>query len=284
MYVSANMKTKTSAKFIVSRAVRPKLLGALFALCIAPLTLSATPLIITSASFSGTGLSGSGTSTVIAGGSTDIVTGITTSAGTYTNLIGGTATTATASFGINSSPTVSYAAEANVTTATLCSVLSGLTVTDGTNNNGYGSASIQFGQVISSSDNLFIIESTAAGGTFDAGTVNLIDATGKQVGTYALSWNALSTTVLASITFNSSGSGGGTTITQNATGITFSLADFTGTGDLSTATGISYTSTGLDPLVFGDASSTPEPTAYALLLGSALLFLILHKRKSDRLA
>src|SRR5207244_869571 len=98
----------------------------------------------------------------------------------------------------------------------------------------------------------------------DATTVTLIDAANNAVGSFTLSlaasnWTSstanTTNTALATVTYTS----GQGTLTQKQGAVTFSLADFSGTGNTSLARGIRLTSGTLDPVVVGIFSLSGPP-------------------------
>ena len=253
----------------------------LFSLLVATASLSlpasfvfGAPLPINDATYAGAFTAG--TPENITGNAT--VAGITTSEGTFTGLLGATANavvTSNASSAIGTAP-----ADANA-------AATGLSANDGINNLNTGNFQFSLG-TFNVSTRFFIIESAPTSGTpGDTTTVTLINASNAQVGTYTLtlqptnftaSTAGTTATALATLSYTSgvaSVTGG---VQSKLGGVTFSLADFAGTGDLSTVTGIALTSGTLDPNVVG-AYSVPEPSTYCFLVAALVPFVLRYRRK-----
>ncbi|WP_239470044.1 cell division protein FtsK [Archangium violaceum] len=181
---------------------------------------------------------------------------LTTSEGTFTNLVGATASGITGTNTPNSRGS---------TPATANAAASGLTVQDGANNLGTGN--FQLGTAFTAKTRFFIVESALASGTIgDDTVVTLIDASNNQVGSFSLSLlasqftasaagntsNALATINYTSGVSSVTGSPAGT-IQSKLGAVTFSLADLgvTSPTSVSTATGIRLVSSTLDPNVVG---------------------------------
>lgn len=207
---------------------------------------------VTGASFKGSVTAGSPANLT---GSAQIAA-LTTSAGTFTNLVGATASGIT---GTNA-PSSRGGAPASANAAA-----SGLGAQDGANNVGTGN--FQFGTSFTAKTRFFIVDSTLASATIgDDATVTLLNASNQQVGTYALSLHASdftasaagnTSTALATISYTSgvasvTGSPAGSA--QSKLGaVSFSLADL-GVSDVSSisgATGLQIVSSTLDPNVVG---------------------------------
>jgi autotransporter-associated beta strand protein len=246
------------------KTFRPLLAAASSFLLLSPLI--GAPIPITDATYSGS--FAAGTPENITGNAT--VTGLTTSEGTFSNLIGATAN-GTVSSQINNS--------LGTAPATKDAAVSGLSVNDGINNLSATTTgnNFQLGAPINSNTRFFIIESAPVSGTIgDAVTVTLINASNATVGTYTLSLSASqftssvagnSSTALATLQYTA-GIPANTANPSKLGGVTFSLADFTGSGDLSTVTGIRLSSSdALDPNVVG-AFSVPLPITDATYTGS----------------
>jgi hypothetical protein len=188
-----------------------------------------------------------------------VLTQLTTDEGTFTNLVGATAqavVTANILNSVGSAP------------ATADEAVSGLTVNDGVNNMQAGY--FQFPNGFDADTRFFILETTPQSAAIgDDVTVTFVDANNAAVsGTQSLSLSApnftsspadTTDTSLATVTYTVTQA----TPIQKQGAVWFSLADFTGTGDLSSATGIRLASIGLDPVVVGIYSLSgtfpPEP-------------------------
>jgi hypothetical protein len=246
------------------KSFRPLLAAASSLLFLSPLI--GAPVPISDATYSGSFTAG--TPENITGNAT--VTGLTTSEGTFSNLIGATAN-GTVSSQINNS--------LGTAPSSTDQAVSGLTVNDGINNLSATTTgnNFQLGGPINSNTRFFIIESAPVSGTIgDPVTVTLINASNATVGTYTLSLTASqftssvagnSSTALATLQYTS-GVPANTANPSKLGGVTFSLADFTGSGDLSTVTGIRLSSNdALDPNVVG-SFSVPLPITDATYSGS----------------
>ena len=181
---------------------------------------------------------------------------LTTAEGTFTNLVGATATGITGTNTPNARGTTPASANAAAT---------GLAAQDGANNLGAGL--FQFSQAFSAKTRFFILESGLSSGTIgDAATVTLVNASNQAVGTYSLSLlashftaSAANSTAGALATVNytsgvSSVTGSPAGSVQSKLGaVTFSLADL-GVKDVSGvsgATGLRISSDTLDPNTVG---------------------------------
>jgi hypothetical protein len=252
------------------------LLGFTAILGIAP-GAQAAVLPVTDATY--TGAVTPGTPENITGDTT--LTGLTTSEGTFTNLIGATANAVVTANTLSSIGTVP--ANANV-------AVTGLSANDGVNNLQTGN--FQFGTSFNANTRFFILEGTPQSSTLgDPTDVTLIDAANNAVGTLKLTlvptdWTSspanTTNSSLATITY-AVGQGN---LTQKLGAVTFSLADFSGTGNASLATGISLVSPGgaggsnrLDPNVVG-LFVVPEPSTYALVLGSLGTLLLFRRGRA----
>lgn len=221
---------------------------------------------VTSASFAGAVTVV--TPPIITGDAT--IFGITTSEGTFANLTGATASSVIA---INSPSSVGTAP------ATSAGAVTGLSANDAVNN--LSSGNFQFtGFPIDNTTRFLIVETTPVASTIgDPATVTLLDSSNNKVGTYTLNLTAsqfttiaagATSTALATVTFTSyTGSAA-----QKYGGLTFALSDFSGTGDLSTVTGISIVSGTLDPVVVavfkGSVSTVTTTTPIASATKSVL--------------
>ncbi|KFE62695.1 hypothetical protein DB31_3809 [Hyalangium minutum] len=213
---------------------------------------ASVPLPATRASFTGS----------VATGTPPNITGVaqlgslTTSEGTFTNLVGATAN------GISGTNTPNSRGS---TPASANAAASGLTIGDGANN--LGSGNFQFGTAFTAKTRFFIVETALSSGTMgDDTVVTLINASNAQVGSFSLS--LLASQFTASAAGNTSNAlatinytGGVASVTGTPAGtvqsklgaVTFSLADL-GVADVasvSTATGIRLVSSTLDPNVVG---------------------------------
>jgi len=201
-----------------------------------------------------------------------IVSGLTTSEGTFTNLLGATANAVSTANAISSVGTIPTNANAAV---------SGLSANDGVNN--LASGNFQFTNGFDANTRFFIIESTPQLATIgDPITITLIDHANNTIGTYNL--NVVATnftsspanttnTALATINYTS----GQGNLVQKLGAVTFSLADFTGTGNVGLATGIRLVSASvLDPNVVGIYSTNgvfpPLPSPPPIPQGVNILF------------
>ncbi|ATB43599.1 cell division protein FtsK [Cystobacter fuscus] len=210
------------------------------------------PLPATRASF--TGSVTTGTPANLTGNAQ--LSSLTTSEGTFTNLLGATASGIT---GTNT-PNSRGSTPTNANTAA-----SGLTVNDGANNLGTGN--FQFGTAFTAKTRFFIVETALTSGTMgDDTVVTLIDASNNRVGSFSLS--LLASQFTASAAGNTSNAlatinytGGVASVTGSPPGsvqsklgaVTFSLADLgvTNPTSVSTATGLRLVSSTLDPSVVG---------------------------------
>ncbi|RKH24080.1 cell division protein FtsK [Corallococcus praedator] len=211
-----------------------------------------TRLPVTRATF--TGAVTAGTPVSITGGAQ--LASLTTEEGTFTNVVGATASGITGTNTPSSLGTV----PANVNAAA-----SGLGANDGANNVGAGN--FQFGTGFSARTRFFIVESTLASAAVgDPTTVTLINVSNQTVGTYSLSLGESDFTATAA--GNTSASlatlnytGGVASVTGTPAGsvksklgaVSFSLADL-GVSDVASvsgATGLRISSSTLDPNVVG---------------------------------
>lgn len=193
------------------------------------------------------------------------IASVTTPEGTFVNLVGATANNIVTSNTLSSVGTMPISAAAAV---------SGLSLNDGVNN--LQSGNFQFSGTIDDDTRFFLIESAPQSSALgDSATITLIDSLNNQVGTFSLSLSVSDFTAsaagdianaLATVTYTT----GQGTLTSKLGGVSFALADFTGTGDLSLVTGIRIVSTTLDPNVVG-MYSVPEPKTAALAAGGLLV-------------
>lgn len=241
---------------------------------ISTVTGSANPIEIIDATYSGAATT-SAVETISGNAS---LTSVRTSQGTFTNLIGATANAVTT---VQTPNSVGTAPADNNAAGT------GLSANDGVNN--MASGNFQFGTQITSNHRIFVLESTPVSATAgDAITVTLIDSGNNPVGTYSLSIAATNftttaanttNTALAALTYNVTQA----TPQQKLGGVSFSLADFSGAGNISLATGISLTSASvLDPNVvaIGVSSSSSIPTLgeWGMIILAACLLLVAYRK------
>lgn len=218
---------------------------------------------ITDATFSGTFTPGTPES--LTGVAT--LVSVTTNEGTFSNLIGATSTNA-------AGQRIYQGADLPSDSATLV----GLIASDGLLNLTSATTNVQFGTTFTTDTRFFILDATSVGGGFgDTATISLIDAGGAAIGTYTFGLTAANFgTNIANIP--SANRESNTAISLETSGTSFSLADFTGTGDFSTATGIRITNaSGLDPTVIG-IYTVPEPGSLLLAGLSASAWLLRRRR------
>jgi hypothetical protein len=181
---------------------------------------------------------------------------LTTAEGTFTNLVGATASGITGTNTPNSRGTTPASANAAAT---------GLGAQDGANNLGAGT--FQFAQAFSARTRFFILESGLTSGTIgDDATVTLVNSANQTVGSGSLALlashftaSAANSTAGALATVNytsgvSSVTGSPAGSVQSKLGaVTFSLADLgvTDPASVSTATGLRISSATLDPNAVG---------------------------------
>ena len=237
---------------------------------------SAAVLPISDATYSGAFTPG--TPENITGDTT--LTGLTTTEGTFTGLLGATANSVTT----QQIPSSVGTAPANSNVAA-----SGLSANDGVNNLNTGYFQLATGTLFNANLRFFIIESTPTSSTAgDPTTVTLINAANVQVGTFSLTLTAANFTATAANTTNTAlatlsyTSGVGSLIggvQSKLGGVTFSLTDFTGAGDLSTVTGFMLNGNNqLDPNVVG-AYVVPEPSAVGWTVAGLVLLGVVARRK-----
>jgi len=220
---------------------------------------------INDATFSGTFTAGSPES--LTGVAT--LVSITTSEGTFNSLIGAVSSNA-------GGQRIYQGADPALDSATVL----GLTASDGLLNLTSATTNFQFGTTFTTDTRFFILDATSVGGGFgDTATIVLIDAGGVAVGTYTFGLTAGSFgTNIANIP--SANRESNTPISLETSGTWFSLADFTGTGDFSTATGLRFTNAaGLDPTVIG-TYTVPEPGSLLLAGLSTSAFLMRRRREN----
>ncbi len=180
------------------------------------------------------------------------LTSLTTADGTFTNLQGAIANGVLTALALNALGPVPASANAVVT---------GLSVQDGVNNLVAGN--FQFTNGFDDDTVFYILESTPQSSDVgDPTTITLIDAANTAVGTYSLSLVAGNFTAspanttnnaIASLTYTS---GQGNPV-QKLGGVTFTLDDFSGSGNPGLATGIRVVGgSTLDPNVIGICSAT----------------------------
>ncbi|RYZ42562.1 MAG: cell division protein FtsK [Myxococcaceae bacterium] len=217
-----------------------------------PVVTVRTRLPVTGATF--TGAVTAGTPVQLTGGAQ--LASLTTAEGTFSNLVGATASGVTGTNVPSSLGTV----PANASAAA-----SGLGAHDGANNVGTGN--FQFGTGFSARTRFFIMDSTLASAAVgDPTTVTLLNAANQPVGTYSLSLGESDFTATAA--GNTSASlatlnytGGVASVTGTPAGsvksklgaVSFSLADLgvTDVTSVSAATGLRISSATLDPNVVG---------------------------------
>ena len=243
-------------------AVSPALVGLIILSGLSSVSHGAV-LPATGASY--TGSATAGTPAVITGNAT--LVGLTTTEGSYTNLRGATANSVVTANTLNSIGTVPGNANNAVT---------GLSVNDGVNN--LQSGNFQFPNGFDANTRFFILESAPQSSTLgDPTVVTLIDADNNAIGSLTLSlaasnWTSspanTTNTALATVTYAATQA----TPAQKVGAVTFSLADFTGTGNTNLATGIRIVSGTVDPNVVGIYSvsgsfpPSPEPPAAVNIL------------------
>jgi len=220
---------------------------------------------ITDATFSGTFTAGTPES--LTGVAT--LVSITTSEGTFNNLTGAVSSNA-------AGQRIYQGADPGTDSTTVL----GLTASDGLLNLSSTTTNFQFGTPFTTDTRFFILDATSVGGGFgDTATIVLIDAGGAAVGTYTFGLTAGSFgTNIANIP--NANREGATAFSLETSGTWFSLADFTGTGDFSTATGLRFTNAAsLDPTVVG-IYTVPEPSSL-LLAGLSVSACILRRRRGN---
>jgi len=222
-------------------------------------------LAITNIGLSGTFTAGN--PETITGSAT--LTSVTTTEGTFTNLVGAVSSNA-------AGERIYKGTDPGADNSTVL----GLTASDGLLNLTSAPTSFQFGTTFSASTRFFILDVTSVGGGFgDPATISLIDSAGAVVGTYSygLTAAAFGTNVATITSATREGTG---TITLETSGVSFSLADFIGTGDFSTATGIRLASaSSLDPTVVG-IYTVPEPTSMGLAIFAGAAFAWRRRRSA----
>ena len=209
-----------------------------------------------------------GTPENIAGNTT--LAGLTTAEGSFTNLQGATA---------NAVVTANTLSSVGTVPATASIAVTGLSANDGVNN--LQSGNFQFTNGFDANTRFFILESTPQSSTLgDPTTVKLIDAANNAVGSFTLSLTAANwtsspanttNTALATVTYAVSQA----SLTQKVGAVTFSLADFAGTGNTNLATGIRLSSGTIDPNavgIFSVSGAFPPPPPPAPLAAVNILF------------
>lgn len=219
-------------------------------------TGQAAILPITGATFSGSVTPGSPPILT----ETQSVSSITTSEGTFAGLIGATTANAAGQRFYQGTDLPNDSA-----------TLQGLTVTDGLLNLTSANSDFQFGTAFNASTRFFLIDAAGSNTTIgDSATITLLNAGGTPIAGLSLGLTQSNFgTLLARSNSNREGN---TALDLDFGGLTFSLADFIGAGDSSTATGIRISgASNLDPAVVGIAA-IPEPSSIALgLAGLGLL-------------
>jgi hypothetical protein len=206
-------------------------------------------------------------------------TSLTINGTVYNDLTGCTAALTTPdTYFYTGTPTLSGAAQANT-------AASGLDWRTGAGNVDIGSL-FQFGRTITSQDRIFVTD--LHGGTATEGVgFQLVNSSNTVLGTYSISiastsFGSLITSNNYTVKNNSDGSGNtAQAFVQNA--VSFQLSDFTGTGDLSTATGIRLsggTANSWDPSVVGLAA-VPEPSSL-FLLGLGTVTVLSRRRRTAK--
>ncbi|NNC14327.1 cell division protein FtsK [Corallococcus exiguus] len=217
-----------------------------------PVGNAPTRLRVTGATFTGSVTAGAPANVT---GNTQLAA-LTTSEGTFTNLVGATANGITST----NTPSARGTVPANANAAS-----TGLSIHDGTNNLNAGH--FQFGAAFTTKTRFFIVDSTPTSTTLgDDATVTLINASNQVVGSYSLALLASdftssaagnTSTALATVSYTSgvaslTGNQLGT-VQSKLGGVSFSLADLgvTDVASISTATGLRISSATLDPNVVG---------------------------------
>ncbi|NOK21939.1 cell division protein FtsK [Corallococcus carmarthensis] len=217
-----------------------------------PVVSGPTRLRVTGAAF--TGSVTAGTPANLTGNAQ--LSSLTTSEGTFTNLVGATANGITSTNVPSARGTVPANANAAAT---------GLGVHDGANNLNAGN--FQFGSAFTAKTRFFIVDSTPTSTALgDDATVTLINASNQAVGSYSLALLANdftgsaagnTSTALATVSYTSgvaslTGNPVGT-VQSKLGGVSFSLADLgvTDIASISGATGLRISSATLDPNVVG---------------------------------
>ncbi|MFA4944751.1 MAG: PEP-CTERM sorting domain-containing protein [Lentisphaeria bacterium] len=200
----------------------------------------------------------------------------------YTDLTGSTAslTAADLYFYPQGNPIFSGSGQANA-------AVSGLDYRTGAGNINFGSI-FQFGRTITSQDHI-VVTDLHNGAAAETVGFQLVNASNTVLGTYAISITPAqfgSSLIPSSsyTTINNSTGAGVYTGPFDQYAVAFQLSDFTGTGDLSTATGIRFSSgtdNAWDPSVAGLAA-VPEPSSLFLLGLGAALTGVLSRRRSRR--
>jgi hypothetical protein len=218
----------------------------------APNVPKPTRLRVTGASY--TGAVTAGTPANITGAAQ--LASLTTSEGTFSNLVGATAS------GVNSTNAPS---SRGTTPASSNVAATGLSIHDGANNVGTGH--FQFGTAFTAKTRFFIIDSTpTSAGIGDDTTITLVNASNQPVGAdtlalvpddFTVSAAATSSTALATVNYTSgvqslTGTPPGS-VQSKLGGVSFSLADLgvTDLASVSGATGLRISSATLDPNVVG---------------------------------
>lgn len=201
-----------------------------------------------------------------------VLSSVTTAEGTYAVTSGAvTVTPSTANFGERFWRGTDPGNDAAAVT--------GLSLSNGLLNLGTTTSRYDFGATFTAATRFFILDAAQAGTTGgDPATIELTNAAGAVLGTY--SYGLLGTSFGGALaTINSSNRESGGNISLDYAGTWFSLADFTGTGDISGATGIRISNaSGLDPVIVG-VFAVPEPTS-ALLGALGLSALALRRKRS----
>lgn len=229
-------------------------------ICLLASPLSAAVLTVTDLGFTGAFTAGTPESLT---GVASVAT-VTTSEGTFGSLTGATASNAT---GQRYYKITDPGADADT--------LTGLVASDGLLNlSTPGGTNIQLGSGFTANTRFFILDAASAATAIgDPATVSLIDSANNVVGTFSLS---LATTDFGTKTAVITGASreGGVDLDLDLGGVTFSLADFAGSGTVGDVTGIRLTGAAfLDPAVVG-FYNVPEPSVISLIglgLGGSLI-------------
>ena len=146
--------------------------------------------------------------------------------------------------------------------ADILGLLSSPYITQGKANAGWVEYAIGASMDGSDDTPFFMYELNLTGTDGDAVTVTPLDSGGAAIGDWTLP--------IASSDYGPQTSAVNISLISgtNSRGVTFTLADFTGTGTLSGVEGLRFTSGGLDPLAVGMVV-VPEPNTLALLLMAA---------------